>query len=298
MLAVACSHAPPPLHSTPLIVMRGKGGVFPFVRAKVAGHPVTLLLDTGAVRSILPSAFGRAHNLATATRARDEYTVDANGNMVQMSVLPNVPVQFEGESEAGKLDFFLNPSAAGTTQGILAPQDVVRSGWALVIDFRHETLKHEPEELALEHVRAESPQLRELDVSGCPSQALFDRHHRIVPAMINGVETKMLVDTGASTTAIARNNPALASMIKMQGNRATTVMVTCRLSSSTTCRSSSPTPRSYCPSRWYRHRRPADKGRSAPTCSVTAPWSGGRSPCGPRAASHLPRLPAERVFAP
>jgi gag-polyprotein putative aspartyl protease/Aspartyl protease len=208
------------------MVVRGKGGVFPFVRARVAGHPVTLLLDTGAVRSILPRAFARAHNLATASRARDEYTVDANGNMVQMSVLPNVPVQFEGEAEVGKLDFLLNPSAAGTTQGILAPQDVVRSGWALVIDFRHETLKHEPEELALEHVRAESPQLRELDVSGCLSQGLFDRHHRIVLATINGVETKMLVDTGASTTAVARNNPALASMIKMQGNRETTVMVT------------------------------------------------------------------------
>jgi hypothetical protein len=105
LMIFGCAHRPPPpLHSTPLLVQRSAGGFRPFVRAKVAGHPMTLLLDTGAMKSMLPSGFARAHNLATKTPGFDRLTEDSNGNVAQMPLLANVPVQFEGEAGSGTLD--------------------------------------------------------------------------------------------------------------------------------------------------------------------------------------------------
>ena len=112
VLVAACAHGtPPPLHSTRLVVHRtSSGGVRPFVRAKVAGQPMDLLLDTGAIRSILPSKFAQANHLAVRwSRESDERVVDSNGKLWQMPTLPDVPVQFEGEASAGTIDFLMNP---------------------------------------------------------------------------------------------------------------------------------------------------------------------------------------------
>jgi hypothetical protein len=139
-----------------------------------------------------------------------------------MPLLPNVPVQFEGESSAGTLDFLMNPSAE-TAEGILAPQDLVRSGWALVIDFEREELRYEPEEGALKRLGGEP--LREVDFHRCRNEGFFQRARRVVSTWINGVPAEMLVDTGASRTVLARNNPALPSMLSVQGSRQTTIAV-------------------------------------------------------------------------
>jgi hypothetical protein len=60
LLGAACAHAPPPpLHSTRLVVARTpSGGYVPYVRAKVAGETVSLLLDGSGPQ--LPSGFVRA----------------------------------------------------------------------------------------------------------------------------------------------------------------------------------------------------------------------------------------------
>jgi predicted aspartyl protease len=204
-----------------LVVYRSGEAVRPFVRAKVAGQPMTLLLDTGASRSILPAAFVRRNKLGTRSSGHDEKFVDAHGNISAMKLLTDVPVQFEGETGAGTLDFFVNPYE-GDPEGILSPQDMVRPGWVLVIDLGGEELRYEQQEAALKRLGedASSP-LRELDFHRCLAEGFFERSHRIVEATINGVSAQMLVDTGAFRTVLARNNPALASMLERKGTRKT-----------------------------------------------------------------------------
>ena len=221
-IAVTCAHGtPPPMHTTRLVVVQtSSGGVRPFIRAKIAGETMPLLLDTGAIRSFLPASFAQRHNLPThQSRQSDAQFIDANGNARSMPVLPNVPIQFEGEEISGTLDFYSNPSAT-SDEAIVSAQDLVRSGGALVIDLGHEELRYEPEEAALARVRAESPvPLREVDSQRCLLEGLFERAHRIVSVRINGVQARMLVDTGASRTSLARNNPAIASMSAAKGDR-------------------------------------------------------------------------------
>ena len=143
-----------------------------------------------------------------------------------MPLLTDVPVQFEGEASAGGLDFIVNPSLPAT-EGILVPQDLVRSGWVLIIDLGREELRYEREETALKRlgVDASSP-LREMDFHRCLSEGIFERAHRVVSASINGVSADMLIDTGSSRTLLARNNPALPSMLKAQGSVGTTRAMT------------------------------------------------------------------------
>jgi predicted aspartyl protease len=228
-IGTACAHSPPPaLHSTRLVVVHTTSGGFrPFVRAKVAGETVPLLLDTGAIHSLLPGSFAKRHNLPTReSRASDAQFVDANGTVRWMPALPNVPVQFEGEASGGTLDFYLNPSDP-TNEGILAAQDLVRSGGALVIDLGREELRYEPEDAALTRVRAESSvPLREVDFQRCLLEGFFERAHRIVSTRINGVQAKMLIDTGASRTVLTRNNPALSSMMAVKGDRGQVLALT------------------------------------------------------------------------
>lgn len=228
VFADACVHGPAPtLRTTRLVVQRSSGGFRPFVRARVAGEPILLLLDTGAYRSILPDGFARAHKLPLGSDNRAERMVDANGNIVLMPLLPNVAVQFEGESSAGTLDFLMNTSAE-TAEGILAPQDLVRPGWALVIDLEREELRYEAEESAVKRLGGEPRPLHQVDFHRCRIEGFFEKAHRIVSASINGVNAEMLVDTGASRTVLARNNPALPSMLSVQGSRRTTLAVTSR----------------------------------------------------------------------
>lgn len=180
-------------------------GFQPLVRATVAGEPVTLLVDTGAPRSVLPEAFVRAHGLRRWPAATDVEMVDANGKAARMSVLPGVPLQFEGESTPLALDFLMNPGAnAGP---ILAPQDLLGRGWAIVIDLGGGELRYEPEGDALKRLRERGSPLRELRYSGCRG-----RTHRVVRATVNGVPSDMLIDTGSESTTLARNHPALRSM--------------------------------------------------------------------------------------
>jgi gag-polyprotein putative aspartyl protease len=218
-LASACAHAPPPpLESTKLVVDRTHGMVRPFLRATVAGHPINLLLDTGAFRSILPIGFVRAHNLGAAVHGTWETLVDANGKEVPMTEAPALPVRFEGETAAGHLDFFVNPADGTTKEGLVSPQDLIGKGQVLVIDLERESLRREPEEVALERLHTESPDpLQDLDASRCLLEGFFERSHRIVHAKVNGIDAKMLVDTGAAKTVLSRNNPALASMMKKEG---------------------------------------------------------------------------------
>lgn len=220
--ALACASAPPPApHRMQLILEDSQGGVRPLVRATVAGEPVMLLVDTGAIRSILPAEFVRAHQLRRWPASTDEEMKDVNGRVVWMSILPGVPLQFEDESRPLPLDFILNPVANG--EPILVPQTLLGRGWVMVIDLERGELRYEPQAEALRRLGEEGTALQELRYSGCGDGA-----HRVVRATVDGVASDMLVDTGASRTTLARNHPALRSMQSRLGDRGTVTAVTSR----------------------------------------------------------------------
>lgn len=221
-LAAACAHPPPPLRTARLEVEEARaGGLRAYVRATVGGKPTRMLVDTGVFQSILPAALARERKLRTRSAPDGVFMVDANGNRTQVVYVPGVPVQFEGEATAGLLDFVMNPSRA-MGEAILAPSELVQPGRALVIDLGRGELRNEPEEAALERLRTESPP-QKLTFRSC---GLFNRAHRIVSTTINGVPADMLVDTGADHTFLARNNPALPSMMAAQGMPGATMAIT------------------------------------------------------------------------
>src|SRR5512135_1073161 len=85
-LAAACATAPAPApHHTRLALEGSSTGYRALGRATVAGEPVTLLVDTGATRSILPAAFVHSHELRRWPAATDVRMKDANGNVSMMS---------------------------------------------------------------------------------------------------------------------------------------------------------------------------------------------------------------------
>src|SRR4051812_13325838 len=74
---VACAHRPPPTeHFAKLSVHQSAlAGVIPRVHTLIAGHPLTMLVDTGAYQSILPWGFAKKHGLTAKARSTGELMV-------------------------------------------------------------------------------------------------------------------------------------------------------------------------------------------------------------------------------
>ncbi|HET9596007.1 MAG TPA: retropepsin-like aspartic protease [Anaeromyxobacteraceae bacterium] len=217
VLLVACAHGPPPARrAASLEVHASPGGIRPFVRATVAGKPMLLLLDTGATRSVLPTALARELGLRIWSSDSDDQIIDANGRTTRLGTVKAVPVQFEGEAVATRMDFLAN----GERQAfpVLAPQDLVAPGWAAVIDLERKELRYEPEAEALARTGRDGSPLRETAFRTCSAEGFFNRFHRIVTAVVGGVPSELVVDTGASRTALTRNNPALPALARMKGS--------------------------------------------------------------------------------
>jgi hypothetical protein len=224
-IALACAHAPPPaLHTARLVVETTRsGGLRPFVPATIAGEPVLLVLDTGAIHSMLPARFARAHGLPRGRSARDARIMDVNGAITVMPVLPDVPVQFGGDP-AGTMDFYMNAAAVGA-EAVLAPQDLVRSGLALVIDLQHGVLVLEPEDAAVRRLGEGGVAVREEDFDRCLAEGLFEKRHRLLATTVEGIPSKMFIDTGAERTVLGRNHPALPTMTSTLGDRGSIIAI-------------------------------------------------------------------------
>jgi len=221
LLLAACAHGPPPSRRTaPIEVQASPAGIRPFVRATVAGRTVWMLLDTGATGSILPTALARELGLRIWSSDSDDRIVDANGWETKLGTVKAVPLQFEGEALPTKMDFLANGAAEAFP--VLAPQDLVRPGWAVVIDLERRELRLEPEEEALARVRQDGAALGQTSYRTCTAEGLFNRYHRIVPAVVNGVRTELVIDTGASRSVLTRNNPALPALARVKGALGTT----------------------------------------------------------------------------
>ena len=158
MLA-ACAHGTPPLRQARLQVAATREGTSPWVEAQVAGQPVRLLVDTGATQSLLPASFATANRLKRRASAAEPMLIDANGRRVKLGVAANVPVTLDGTGQPFELDFLLNPSLA-TGEGVLAPQELLRRGWAMTLDLEGGLLRFDPEAEALARLAERGPPVR------------------------------------------------------------------------------------------------------------------------------------------
>lgn len=92
-----------------------------------------------------------------------------------------------------------------------------------MIDLGREELRCEPQDDAPKRLGEGGSVLRELRYSGCG-----DRTHRVVRGTVNGIPSDMLTDTGAASTTLARNHPALRSMQSTLGQPGSAMGVTSR----------------------------------------------------------------------
>jgi predicted aspartyl protease len=217
-LAAGCASAPPPVRGLRLELEETQLGPRPWVHLTVAGEPYRLLLDTGAQQHLLPAAFAKAHRLSRRGGGYDAFMIDSNGRRTKVSQLANVPVRFEGTAAPVLLDFTENPEAS-STEGLLVPQTLMGRGWAMHVDLERRELSFLPEA----EVSPRSTRLgpwRPVPFHRCATDDPFDQGHRVVTVLVNGIPAEMLLDTGANTTALARNNPALPSMAGRAGQRA------------------------------------------------------------------------------
>jgi hypothetical protein len=224
-LLFGCAHRkPPPLRAARLEIDTSHGGFRPFVRARIAGQSMRLLVDTGTFKSVLPESFARAQHLRTGSTGLQRWMLDGNGRLTVAPTLPDVPVQFDGEAAGGTMEFLMNPS--GMPGALLSPQELLPAGSAMVIDLPREELRYEPEEAALKRLGEGGVALTNVVFHGCVQEGFFNRPRRFVRVTIQGIPSDMLVDTGAETTVLARNHPALAAMMAVKGDRGRVVGVT------------------------------------------------------------------------
>jgi hypothetical protein len=203
-----------------MVVQREHGQVRPLVTAEVDGEAVPLLVDTGSVWNALSYDFTDRHHLVTLSSSAAVYLADANGEMIELLHIPRVSVQFEGEQEPAQLDFLRAGQLPGIT-GILAPNSLVRSGWALIIDLGRNELRYQPEDAALKELERGGTKPTRVEYHRCLREGFFDKGHRIVTASVNGVQTELLVDTGASQSVLYRNSPAIPTLLTRVGSKGT-----------------------------------------------------------------------------
>jgi predicted aspartyl protease len=209
VLAAAGVQAAPGLRYTRVIVQERDGAVMPMVRATVAGRQIDLLLDSGAIRSILPASFVKAAGL-TPYPSGGQFT-DANGARALVMDLPPLAVLFDGAETPATLGFAVGSGGLA----ILALRDLLEPGWALTLDLEHEALRLDPEEVALARPRDSPAKRWKLPFRQCRGESASDKTHRVVYVNVNGFASAMLVDTGASRTALFDDHPAGRSIAQM-----------------------------------------------------------------------------------
>jgi hypothetical protein len=208
-LAACAHHELDALHRTPLHVEDHEGAAMPLVHATLAGRDTWLIFDTGATQSMAPIGFVKASGLRPK-KYGNMYGGSSNYQTI-LQVIPDVPVQFEGEAESSSMDFLFG-SFLPDGMGLFAPQSLVSSGQALTIDMVNGELRYDPEDVALRRLREAGLPVREVAFRHCKNEGWGDKAHRLVEIAVNGVPSWVLLDTGSTRTALTSDNLAIDSM--------------------------------------------------------------------------------------
>jgi predicted aspartyl protease len=165
----------------------GKALPFAFVEGRVAGQPTRFVLDTGATAHVIDASLALASNVATSPRG-SHLAIDGWGALPAATVLVR------------ELSPTLRAHGIG---GIVAPQLLVESEEAVVLDLVNRQLQKRPRSAAWSELSELGPALTaasakpcRTEVDGAPRTAL------VVDAALDGVATRLALDTGASRTVV------------------------------------------------------------------------------------------------
>lgn len=179
------------------------------VHATLANRDTWLIFDTGATQSMAPLDLVRTTGLRPK-KYGSMYGGSSNYQTV-LQVIPDVPVRFEGESESRPMDFLWGAYLPDGL-GLIAPQSLVSSGWALSVDMIDGELRYDREDAALRRLREAGLPMQEISFRHCKNEGWGDKAHRLVEIVVNGVSSWVLLDTGATRTAVTTDNPVIASL--------------------------------------------------------------------------------------
>lgn len=192
----------------------------PTLAITVNGKPARFLIDSGAGVHTFAKWFVSAAGLATQHHGGAK-AVDAGGHPVDISLVRDVTLTLGDGSkleidEAIVADFppFFEGNAIA---GLLSPQLLAAQTHAAVLDLRKPELRLQPMERAIERFNATllsiSNSTRLCVQRGSP----LENRLYAVRTVVEGVETSLTVDTGASGTTLQDGTPAAIAVRKKPG---------------------------------------------------------------------------------
>jgi predicted aspartyl protease len=168
----------------------------PIVVGRIGGQATQLLVDTGASEHVLEDWFARQLAFASPT-GRHAVALDSSSRRVGMDRLGKVTLELDGWGEIGTVaPLATTDSASGLRMlgigGLLSPQELVKDQ-SVIIDFPGSSLYAVDDQQATARMAA-MPRSLGL-ASGCGGTYALT-------ATIEGQDARLVVDTGASSTAL------------------------------------------------------------------------------------------------
>lgn len=208
--ATTHSYAPTNTRSLPIFYDRAlsaQGFPNPLVKAWIAGHEATFIVDSGASANVLADWYVKA--LGIPTSATDSRAVGAGGKTATERLVHGLQGHWsDGQrfslNEAIVLAFppYFHSLHIG---GAVSPQLLAPAGMAAVLDLRIPSLRFVPFVRALSDLRRSKVVADSLDLrQSCRNvkSKLVNRVY-LTPVTAAGVSDLMLVDTGATRTTFS-----------------------------------------------------------------------------------------------
>lgn len=191
----------------------GEPFAVPHVEVALNGHPVDVMVDTGASQHFVLSAAAWAYDVRS--EPFEALATDAHGARFEVRLAAPGSMQIPGRSSFVPPYVFLVDSHALWSSGVLggiSPQLLAPAGYATVLDLAGGRLE-------VARTRAGDP-AREARARVCRAGAdSRDGWRYVVPVRVGGHEASLLIDTGAQSTTIYDGSPLAATLAASSSSR-------------------------------------------------------------------------------
>lgn len=191
----------------------GEPFAVPHVEVALNGHPVDVMVDTGASQHFVLSAAAWAYDVQS--EPFEALATDAHGARFEVRLAAPGSLHIPGRSSFVPPYVFLVDSHSLWSSGVLggiSPQLLAPAGYAAVLDLAGGRLEVTP-------ARAADP-ARDAQARVCRAGAdSRDGWRYVVPVRVGGREASLLIDTGAQSTTIYEGSPLAATLLASSSTR-------------------------------------------------------------------------------